>query len=87
MFHMDVVKLDRYVTHVARVYSKMFHLFLVYVTSVLSEYCKSRSGGCIYMHVASLCFKCFIHMLQLFHLGVAYVCNCYTRVFKFFLVF
>jgi hypothetical protein len=39
------------------------------------------------MHVASLCFKYFIRMLQVFHLGVAYVCNWYTRVFKFFLVF
>jgi hypothetical protein len=88
---MDVAKLDQYVTHVAKAIHicckslfKMFHLFLVYVTSVLSGYCKSRSGGCIYMHVASLCFKCFIRMLQVFHLGVAYICNWYTRVFKFF---
>jgi hypothetical protein len=40
--------------------------------------CKSRSGCCIYMHVASVCYKCFmcfIRTLQVFHLDVAYVCN------------
>ena len=40
--------------------------------------CKSRSGRCIYLHVASVCFKCFrcfIRLLQVFYLDVAYVCN------------
>jgi hypothetical protein len=42
------------------------------------------------MHVASVsfkCFRCLIRMLLVFYLHVAYVCNGYTRVFKFFLVF
>jgi hypothetical protein len=33
---------------------------------------------CIYMHVASVCLKCFrciIRMLQVFYLDVAYICN------------
>jgi len=40
--------------------------------------CKCLTGCCIYMHVASICFKCcrcFIRMLQVFHLDVAYVRN------------
>jgi hypothetical protein len=39
--------------------------------------CKSWSECCIYMAVASVCFKrfSFIHLLQVFHLDVAYVCN------------
>jgi hypothetical protein len=47
----------------------MFHLFQIYVASVLSEYCI-----CYNDYVASVCSKCFIcfsHMLQLFHLSVA----------------
>jgi hypothetical protein len=44
-----------------------------YVASVLSRCCKSRSGCCIYMHVASVYFKCFICTLQRFHLHVPYV--------------
>jgi hypothetical protein len=32
------------------------------------------------MHVASVSFKCFIRMLQVFYLDVAYVCNGYTHV-------
>jgi hypothetical protein len=42
------------------------------------------------MHVASVyskCFRCFIYILQMFHPNVAYTCNDYTCVFKFFLVF
>jgi hypothetical protein len=51
---------------------QVFHVFQTYVSS----------GCCIYMNVASVCFKCFIRMLQVFHLDVAkldldaaYVCN------------
>ena len=55
---------------------QMFHLFQTYVASVLSRCCKSRSGCCIYVHVASVCFKCFtcfIGMLQVFYIDVAKV--------------
>jgi hypothetical protein len=50
----------------------------MYVASVLSRCYKSRSRCCIYMHVASICFKCcrcFMRSLQVLHLDVAYVCN------------
>jgi hypothetical protein len=50
--------------HVPNVY-----LFQTNVVSVLSGCCKSRSGCCIYMHVVSICFKCF----KMFH---TYVCKC-----------
>jgi hypothetical protein len=55
----------------------------------LSGHCKSRSGCCIYIHVASnifqVFFRCFIGMFaSVFHLDVAYVCNgfkCFLGVF------
>jgi hypothetical protein len=43
------------------------------VASVLSGCCKNRSRCCIYMHVASICFKCF----QVFH---TYVCKCFIWI-------
>jgi hypothetical protein len=52
------------------------HLFQTYVASVLSGCCKSRSGCCIYMHIVSVCFECFmcfIRILQVFYLDTAYV--------------
>jgi hypothetical protein len=47
------------------------------------------------MHVANICFRCFIRMLQVFHLDVAYICNscqvfftcfckCLRRLFQVF---
>jgi len=66
------------------------HMFQTYVLSVSDAShllcCKcfiwilqSGSRCCIYMHVymhvASVCFKCFIRLLQVFYLDVAYVCN------------
>jgi hypothetical protein len=41
---------------------QMFHLFQTNIAGVLSGCCKSRSRYCIYMHVVSICFKCFIYM-------------------------
>ena len=80
MLYFDVAKVDRDVAHVVMAihvcFKCMFQIFLqfqTYVASVLSRCCKSRSGCCIYMHVASICFKCFrcfIRMLQVFHLDV-----------------
>jgi hypothetical protein len=46
--------------------------------------CKSRYRCCIYMHVASVCFKCFIRMLQVFYLDVAYVLQWLHSVFLMF---
>jgi hypothetical protein len=57
----------------------------------LSGCCKSRSGCCVHMHVATTCFKCFscfIHMLQVFHLDVAYVLQwLHTYFLSFFWCF
>jgi hypothetical protein len=47
----------------------------------LSRCCKNSSGYCVYIHVARVCFKCFrcfIRLLQVFYLDIAYdVCNCF----------
>jgi hypothetical protein len=85
VLYIDVTKVDRNVAHVLmaihvcfKCMFQMFHLFQMYVASVLSRCCKNISECCIYMHVASICFKCFrcfMRMLQVFHLDVAYVCN------------
>ena len=46
---------------------------------ILSKCFKSRSGCCIYIHVASIYFQVFSDVsyvcLEVFHLNVAYVCN------------
>jgi hypothetical protein len=75
VFHMDDAKVDRDVAYVAMVVHLcckhlllMFHLFFI---CMLQE---CLSGYCI----------CFIHMLQVFYLDVAYVCNgfkCFFTVF------
>jgi hypothetical protein len=66
VLHLDVIKVDHDVTHVAmaiHVYFKcmfqMFHLFF-------HTFIASASSGC--------CI-CLTRMLQLFYLDVAYVCN------------
>jgi hypothetical protein len=56
----------------------------MYVASVSSGYCKNRFGCCIYMHVANVCFRCFIRMLQVFRLDVAYACNDFQVFFRCF---
>jgi hypothetical protein len=84
----DVAKGDRDVAHVVmaihvcfKCISQMFHLFHMNVAIGLSECCKSGSGCCIYMHVASICFNCFhvfhtyVCKYSVFCLDVAYVCN------------
>ena len=66
----DVAKVDQDVAMARHVCFKcmfqMFHLYQMYVARVLSGCCKSNSGCCIYMHVASVffkCFRCFIRLL------------------------
>jgi hypothetical protein len=49
----------------------MFHLFQLYVASVLSRYCIGYND-----YVVSVCSKCFIYFsrtLQLFHLTIVKV--------------
>jgi hypothetical protein len=56
---------------------QMFHLFQTNVAGVLSGCCKSRSWCYIYMHIASICFKCF----EVFHM---YVCKCFIWMLHVF---
>jgi len=56
----------------------------MYVASVSFGCCKSISGYCIYMHVASICFKCFIRM---FASVSSWCCIClqwFSNVFQAF---
>jgi hypothetical protein len=67
-----LVRMFAYVSHIccSNIFY-MFHLFQIYVASVLSGCCICHNG-----YVASICSKCFIcfsHMLQLFHLSDAKV--------------
>jgi hypothetical protein len=75
VLYIDVAKVDQDVANVVMVIHvcfkcifQMFHLFHTNVASVLSGCCKSRFRCYIYMHVASIRFKCF----QVFHM---YVCK------------
>jgi hypothetical protein len=63
----------------------MFRVYIPNVSSVQDECCKwfcldvakSRSRCCMYMHVASICFKCF----QVFH---TYVCKSFIWMLHMF---
>jgi hypothetical protein len=70
MLYIDVAKIDRDVAHVVMAihvcFKYMFHLFHANVASILFGYC-------IYMHVASISFKCF----KVFH---TYVCECFISM-------
>jgi hypothetical protein len=78
ILYTDVLKVDRDVAHnvmaIHICFKCMFQIFHMLQTYVAS----ASSGCCIYMHVASIYFKyfrCFIRILQVFYLDVAYVCN------------
>jgi hypothetical protein len=75
VFHTVVAKVDRDVAYVAMVVhvcckslSPMFHLF----SKRMLQVC--LSGCCI----------CFTHMLQVYYLDVAYVCNVFQVFFQVF---
>ena len=84
MFDIDIAEVDRDVAHVRmaihvcfKCMFQMFYLFQTNFANVLSRCCKNRSRCCIYMHVASICFKCF----QVFH---TYVCKCFIWMLHMF---
>jgi hypothetical protein len=104
VLYIDVAKVDRDVAHLVmaihvcffKCIFQMFYLFQTYVASILSRCCKIKSRCCIYMHVASICFKCFqvfyTYVCKCFYLDVAYVCNgfqlffrCFRKCFRTFL--
>ena len=68
MFHLDVAKVDRDVAHVAM--ARNIYMLQVYIPKVssifLDVYCKH-----VYLNVAYI----FTHMLKVFYMDVAYVCN------------
>jgi hypothetical protein len=81
MLYIDIAKVDRDVAHVVIVihicFKCMFQIFNLFETNVASI----LSGCYIYMHVASICFKCF----QMFY---SYVCECFTwMLYMFAMVF
>jgi hypothetical protein len=98
VLYIDVAKVDQGVAHVVtaihvcfKCIFQMFHLFQTYVASVLSKCCKSKSGCCLYMHVAGICFKwflvfytyvckCFIWMLHIFAMIFKYFFRCFASV-------
>jgi hypothetical protein len=86
MLYIDVAKVDHGVAYVVmaihvcfKCMFQMFHLLQTNVASVLSGCCKSRSGCCIYIHVASICFECF----KVFHM---YVCECFILMLHMFVM-
>jgi hypothetical protein len=92
VLHNDVAKIDRDITHVAMgytrmcssVYSKCFICFKR-MLQVLHLDVVKLDRDVVYIYAifqvfSYICRKCFILMF-------AHVCNGYTRVFKFFLVF
>jgi hypothetical protein len=66
VFYMDVAKVDRDVAYVAMV---------VYVC------CKILSPMFMLQVCLSGCCICFTHILEVFYLDVAYVCNIFRVVF------
>jgi hypothetical protein len=95
VFYIGVVKIDQNVAHVAidihlyfKCIFKLFHLFQKYIASVSSACCKSRSGCCIYMHVASVCFSevfsCLKRMFNVFLFGCCIYFAMVTCVFPVF---
>jgi hypothetical protein len=73
--HCFICFLYTYVASVSNAWC--FICLLLYVISVVSRCCKSRSGCCTCCNgvstVCSKCFICFIRMLQRFHLNIVKV--------------
>jgi hypothetical protein len=91
LLHMNVVKVDRDVAHVAY-FCKCFQC---YVARVLKNVFRPmlqlvfyQYVAYIYTHVASVlfgCCICFTHILQVFYLDVAYVSHiCCDSMFQMF---
>jgi hypothetical protein len=84
--YIDITKVDQDATYVVmaihecfKCISQMFHLFQTNVANGLSGCCKNGSRCYIYMHIGSICFKCF----QEFH---AYVCKCFIWILHMFAI-
>ena len=72
--------------YVSSVCSKCF-ICSTNVASVLSGCCKSRYECCIYMHFASICFKCFQGFIRMFASVSSECCIClqwFLNVFETF---
>jgi hypothetical protein len=64
--------------------SQIFHLFHTDVASRLPGRCKSGSRCCTYMHIASICFKCFRCFIRMFASVSSGCCICLKRFQMFF---
>jgi hypothetical protein len=91
VLYIDVAKVDRDIAHVVmdihvcfKCMFQMFHLFQTYVASVLSGRYKSRYGCCIYMHIVSVCFKCFIRIFANISSGYCISLQLFSNVFRRF---
>jgi hypothetical protein len=62
----------------------MFQVYVPNVLCVLDICYKSRLDVAYTRMLQSVCFKCFIRMLQVFYLDVAYICNVSICVFLVF---
>jgi hypothetical protein len=88
VLYIDVVRVDRDVTHVVMTINVCFKCMFLNVSSVLDECCKCF----IWMlHIHACCkhmFQVFSGVsyvcLQVFHLNIAYVCNCSQMFFRCF---
>jgi hypothetical protein len=69
VFYEDVTKVDRDVAYIVRIVHVCCKCLFPMFHYFLDVYC-----NCVYADV-------FMHMLQVFYLDVAYVCNCFSSVF------
>jgi hypothetical protein len=75
VFHMYVVKVDRHVAYVVMV----VHVCCQYLSLMFYLYFRRMLQVCL-----SECCTYFTHMLQVFYLDVANVCNVFSSVFSYF---
>jgi hypothetical protein len=95
VLYIDVAKIDRGAAHVVlaihvcfKCMFQVIYLFRMNVANVLSGCYESISKCCIYMHVASICFKCFqvfirmfasVFILMLYTFAIIF--NCFLDIF------
>jgi hypothetical protein len=90
VFYIDVAKVDRDVAHVAVVItyvSSVCSKCFIYFRRMLRVFYLDVANVDLDLYIYASVSSVFIRRLQVFSSGSYSVCNGYTRVFKFFLVF